>query len=482
MGKYDNYIGRVFEERYEIINVIGTGGSAVVFGVYDSKEDRTVAMKMLRPDCENNEEAVKRFGQEAELLSRFEHPCIVKIYDKYLDDFPKYFIMEYVEGITLKKHILSHGAMTQEEIFYFLKPLLSALSEVHKKGVVHSDIKPQNIVVLADGSIRLMDFGISKSLPGNVKDVSDGKEEVEENTDMAVGTVHYVSPEQAEAKKLDGRSDLYSLGVVTYEMATGILPFFGDKASKIAAMHVNDLPIAPTIVNPSVTDAVEEIILRAMEKFPDERYQTAEEMLADIDKAENPSPESNEPIPFREKVKDFFLTFNIPSGIMGGLCALLVCIVIGLGILSVNILNERTLHSHIKVPILTGEKYSDIEYMNLDEDIYEIEIVYKKNNRRGGEVIAQTPKGGKVVKLNEDGKCKITVVVARFPTPKTVPNVTAIDADEAEMILQSYGYQVDTVTAPHEFIPQGKVIYTMPRAGESSEKKIMIFKSSGYSD
>lgn len=479
MGKYDNYIGRVYADRYEIISVIGTGGSAVVFGVYDSKEDRTVAMKMLRGDCENNEESVRRFNQEAELLSLFSHPGIVKIYDKYLDEFPKYFIMEYVEGITLKKHILSHGAMTQEEIFYFLKPILSALGEIHSKGIVHSDIKPQNIVVLSDGSIRIMDFGISKSFPNNFEEI---KKDGEESSDMAVGTVHYVSPEQAEAKKLDGRSDLYSLGVVIYEMATGILPFFGDKASKIAAMHVNELPIAPTIVNPSVTKAVEEIILRAMEKFPSERYQTAKEMLFDIDRAENPPLETGEPIPLKQRIKDYFISFNIPSGIMGGLCALLVCLVIGLGILSVNILDERHLHTHVKIPELMGQVYTEIEHMGLDENVYELEIVYKKSSKNNGKVIAQTPKGGKVVKLDGEGKCKITVVVAEFQTPDTVPNVMAIDAYEAEEILKSYGYEVDTVTAPHAFIPEGKVIYTKPAAGESSEDKVIIFRSSGYSD
>ena len=479
MGKYDNYIGRVYADRYEIINVIGTGGSAVVFGVYDSKDDRTVAMKMLRHDCENNEESVKRFEQEAELLSLFSHPGIVKIYDKYLDGFPKYFIMEYVEGITLKKHILSHGAMTQEEIFYFLKPILSALGEIHKKGVVHSDIKPQNIVVLSDGSIRIMDFGISKSFP---EDFEETKQDNEESTDMAVGTVHYVSPEQAEAKKLDGRSDLYSLGVVTYEMATGILPFFGDKASKIAAMHVNELPIAPTIVNPAVSDEVEEIILRALEKLPKERYQTAREMLDDIERAENPPPPSNEPLPIKERIKDYFINFNIPSGIMGGLCALLVCLVMGLGILSVNVLDERNLHEHIRVPKLMGTPYSQIEYLGLDEDIYQIEVVYKENDRKSGQIIDQIPTGDKIVKLDKDGKCKITITVAQFPMPDTVPDVTAINADEAEAILNSYGYEVDTVTAPHSFIPEGRVIYTMPKAGEASEEKIMIFKSSGYSD
>lgn len=479
MGKYDNYIGRVYADRYEIISVVGSGGSAVVFGVYDSKEDRTVAMKMLKGGYENNEEAVKRFVQEAEVLSLFSHPGIVKIYDKYLDEFPKYFIMEYVEGITLKKHILSHGAMTKEEVFYFLKPLLSALGEIHKKGVVHSDIKPQNIVVLSDGSVRIMDFGISKNFT-RLTDAED--KENKSGNDMAIGTVHYVSPEQAEAKNLDSRSDLYSLGVVTYEMATGILPFFGDKPSKIAAMHVNDLPIAPTIVNPAVTEEVEEIILRAMEKLPKDRYQTAEEMLADIKKAENPPSQSNDPIPLKERIKDYFLNFNIPSGIMGGLCAFLVCLVIGLGVLSVNILDERNIHNHIRVPSLTGSYYSQLEYAGLDSDFYQIEVIYKKNDKRSGQIIDQSPKGNKIVTLDEDGKCKITITVAEFPTPNTVPNVMAIDAKEAEEILKSYGYEVDTVTAPHAFIPEGKVIYTIPAADDASSEKIIIFKSSGYSD
>ena len=479
MGKYDNYIGRVYADRYEIISVVGTGGSAVVFGVYDSKEDRTVAMKMLKKEYENNEEAVSRFIREAEVLSLFSHPEIVKIYDKYLDEFPKYFIMEYVEGITLKTHILSNGAMSKEEIFYFLKPILSALGEIHKKGVVHSDVKPQNIVVLADGSVRIMDFGISKSFTHLIDE--DGKENKNGN-DMAIGTVHYVSPEQAEAKSLDARSDLYSLGVVTYEMATGILPFFGEKPSKIAAMHVNEFPIAPTKVNPAVPKEVEEIILKAMEKLPKDRYQTADEMLEDIARAEKPKPENNEPITLKQRIKDYFLTFNTPSGIVGGLCAFLVCFVIGLGILSVNILDERSIHNHIRVPELTGSSYSQLEYMGLNKDIYEFEITYQKNDNRSGCIIAQYPHGNKIVALDENGKCRISVTVAEFPTPDVVPNVMAIDAKDAEEILISYGYETETVTAPHAFIPEGKVIYTIPAAGEKSTDKVMIFQSSGYSD
>ena len=264
MGKYDNYIGRVYADRYEIISVVGTGGSAVVFGVYDSKEDRTVAMKMLKKEYENNEEAVSRFIREAEVLSLFSHPEIVKIYDKYLDEFPKYFIMEYVEGITLKTHILSNGAMSKEEIFYFLKPILSALGEIHKKGVVHSDVKPQNIVVLADGSVRIMDFGISKSFTHLIDE--DGKENKNGN-DMAIGTVHYVSPEQAEAKSLDGRSDLYSLGVVTYEMATGILPFLAKSPLKLPQCTSTSFPLLRQKSTPQFPKRWKKLFLRLWKSF-----------------------------------------------------------------------------------------------------------------------------------------------------------------------------------------------------------------------
>ena len=473
MGKYDNYIGRVLADRYEIINVVGSGGSAAVFGVYDIKEDRTVAVKMLRSDCENNEEAVKRFEQEAELLSRFSHPGIVKIHEKYLNGFPKFFVMEYVEGITLKKHILSHGAMTKEEIFYFLKPILSALGEVHKHGIVHSDIKPQNVVVLSDGTIRLMDFGISTSKDSSCVESPD-------HPDVAVGTVHYVSPEQAEAKPFDSRSDLYSLGVMTYEMATGILPFFGDKASNIAAMHVNELPIAPSVVNPSVDIDVEEIILRAMEKAPEERYQSTDEMLEAIDRIENPPPESNDPIPFKERLKNYFLNFSILSGIVGALCALLITVVVGLGVLSVAVLDERNQHGHIKVPDLDGVVYADIDKLGLDENYYEIVAVYKEDGANRGKIISQTPNADEVIKLKEGERCKIKVTVGKQKTPKTVPNVTAMTSKEAEALLLSYGYSVVHITVSDDFMPTGRVISTIPAAGEASTKEITVLTSSGY--
>ena len=482
MAKYDNYIGKVFADRYEIINVVGTGGSGVIFGVYDSVEEHPAAIKMLRPEYENDDEAIERFKKEAEILSLFSHPGIVRLYDKHLDGFPKYFIMEYVEGITLKKHILSQGAMSQSEVFLIIKPVLEALGEVHKKGIVHCDIKPQNIVVLADGSVRLMDFGISKEIAKKhiIENVEDTLKE--EEKEMAVGTVHYVSPEQAEAKKLDGRSDLYSLGVTMYEMVTGIPPFFGDTPSKIAAMHVNELPIAPHIVNPSVTPEMEEIILRAMEKPLDGRYQTAEEFLEAIEKAENPTDEEKPQLSFKEKLIEYFKNFSLSSGIAGALCALLVTVVIGLGILSMSVLNERELRRHIKVPDLRGVAYTELDGLRLDENYYEINAVYKSYDKHFGDIISQSPAAGKVIKLKDGEKCKIDITVAYLPLPEKVPNITAMNAEEAKTLLESYGCQVTLITAPHEYVPSGNVISTVPAVGEACSKEITIIASSGYKE
>ena len=476
--KHDNNIGRVFGDRYEIINVVGSGGSSVVYGVYDSVEDRTVAMKMLSPEYESNHEAVKRFEQEVEILSLFSHPGIVKIYDKCLDGSPKYFIMEYVEGITLKKHILSKGALPKKEIFDIVKPTLSALAQVHSKGIVHSDIKPHNVVVLADGSIRLMDFGISKPLPKRIIDLEDG----EEPASVAIGTVHYVSPEQAEAKPLDGRSDIYSFGVMMYEMATGTLPFLGyEKASEIASKHINEIPPAPSHANPSVAPEIEYIILKAMEKRVEDRYQTAEEMLDAIYELENPSPESTEPLPLKEKIINYLREFSIPSGVVGGLCALLVSVVMALGLLSIAVMNERNLHQHIRVPELEGVAYSELDSLGLDTRYYDITAVYTDNAASGGKIVSQTPAGGSKVKLKNGEKCEITVKVAYLPLPKVMPNVIAMDEKKAVSLLESYDCEVTVESATHEYIEKGRVFATLPFANTESSKKVTLFVSDGYS-
>lgn len=475
MAKQDRNLGRVFGGRYEIINVVGSGGSSMVYGVYDTKEDRTVAMKMLLPEYNDNAEAVRRFEHEADLLSLFSHDSIVKLYDKQLDSFPKYFIMEYVEGITLKKHILSKGALPQKEIFGFIKPVLSALGQVHSKGIVHSDIKPHNVVVLGDGTVRLMDFGISKALPKKIIDI---EEEGDVETEGAIGTVHYVSPEQAEAKPLDGRSDIYSLGVMMYEMATGTLPFLGyEKANEIAAKHVNELPPAPSYANPRISDELEFMILKAMEKLPENRYQTAREMLEAIEKIENPIPETAEELTKKQKIIKYIKNFSIPSAIIGGLCALLVAVVLSLSILSAAILGERNLHKYVRVPELEGRVYSQLDLLGLDERVYDIAAEYVNNDEMGGKVLSQKPAGGKTVKLKKGEKCEIKLKVAYLPTPEKLPNVIAMHEDEAISLLEGYGYKVSTEKAEHEYVQKGRV-FDVTQNG----KEVTLLISDGYKE
>lgn len=473
MAKQDKNLGRVFGGRYEVINVVGSGGSAMVYGVYDSKEDRTAAMKMLLPEFNDNAEAVRRFEHEAELLSLFSHPNIVRLYDKQLDSFPKYFIMEYVEGITLKKHILNKGALPQKELFGFAKAVLSALGQVHAKGFVHSDVKPHNVVVLGDGTVRLMDFGISKQLPKKIIDLeTDG-----DTTQGAIGTVHYVSPEQAEAKPLDGRSDIYSLGVMMYEMATGTLPFLGyEKANEIAAKHISELPPAPSYANPSISDELEYIILKAMEKLPENRYQTAEEMIAAIERVEAPQKEEKENLTYKEKIIRYLKKFSIPSGIIGGLCALLVCVVLSLSFLSMAIMAERDAHKYIRVPELVGTKYLELDTLGLDSDVYTINVIYT-DDEKSGEILSQKPAGGKTIKLKKSDKCEITVNVAYLPTPDRLPNVIAMKEDDAISLLEGYGYYVSVESAKHEYTQKGRVI-----DAKQEGNKVILFISQGYED
>lgn len=471
----NQYTGKILENRYEIINRIGSGGSAVVYGAYDSIEERTVAIKMLRPEFENDEEEVARFEQEAGLLSLFNHDGIVRVYDTHITGTPKYFIMEYIEGITLKNHILQKGALNESEVYLISKQILSALAEVHSKGIVHSDIKPHNVVILPNGVIKLMDFGISKTQ----KDVRTPQNE-DETSDMAVGTVQYVSPEQAEGRRLDKRSDLYSMGVLMYEMATGIPPYFDDTPARIAAMHINNTPILPSDVNPSINKELDFVILQGMERSIEDRYQSAEEMLDAVIKAENPNLFEDEPKTLTEKIKDFFYNFSIVSGITGALCALLVATVLTLGVLTIAIKGETETHEHIKAPDLQGDFFTGVDDLGIDLDYYDVTVKYKESRKNAGEIIAQSPKSGKVKLLKKGEKMPITITVAYLPLTSEMPNVVALTVTDARILLGRYNCNVNEIRVPHAFFEEGRVFATLPRQNEEASKTVALYVSDGY--
>ena len=268
-----NYIGMELDGRYKIIEQIGSGGMADVFKAEDLVEGRTVAVKILRDEFSQNAEFLRRFRNESKAIAVLSHQNIVKIFDVGLTDDIKFIVMEYIDGITLKDFIGEQGVLRWKDALFFITQILRALQHAHDKGIVHRDIKPQNIMLLEDGTIKVMDFGIARFSRVDGKTMSD----------KTVGSVHYISPEQARGDMTDERSDIYSVGVMLYEMVTGKKPYDADTPVAIALKHMQEDCVAPRDIMPSVPEALEEIILHAMEKDPNRRYQSAADMIADID-------------------------------------------------------------------------------------------------------------------------------------------------------------------------------------------------------
>lgn len=269
----DRFIGMKLDGRYEITELIGVGGMANVYRGRDIMENRVVAVKILKSEYSENEEFVRRFRNESKAIAVLSHPNIVKIYDVGYENNVQYIVMEHIDGITLKEYIEQQGRLKWRDCVHFTIQILRALQLAHDKGIVHRDIKPQNVMLLSDGSIKVMDFGIARF-----------SREVEANLgEKTMGSVHYVSPEQARGARTDERSDIYSVGVMMYEMLTGVKPFDGDTPVAVALKHMNELPVPPTEHNPEIYPGLEEIILHAMEKEPSKRYQSASGLIRDIE-------------------------------------------------------------------------------------------------------------------------------------------------------------------------------------------------------
>ena len=273
----DNYIGRRLDGRYLVEELIGVGGMAYVYKATDLKDNSTVAVKILKDELLGNEELVRRFKNESRAISMLDHENIVKVLDVNFSDSVQYIVMEYLNGITLKEYIQAHNTLTWKETVYFSEQLLRALQHAHDRGIIHRDMKPQNVMLLRNGKIKVMDFGIARFSRSGMHTI----------TDKAIGTVHYISPEQAKGEETNTQSDLYSVGVMMYEMCTGKLPFDSDSAVTVALKQISDTPKRPREINPTVPEGLEDIIMKAMEKDTSKRYQSAGSMLMDIDEFKN---------------------------------------------------------------------------------------------------------------------------------------------------------------------------------------------------
>ncbi len=269
----ENYVGKRIDGRYEIQDVVGVGGMAVVYKAYDNIDDRIVAVKILKDEYLANEEFRRRFKNESKAIAVLNHRNIVKVYDVSFGDRLQYIVMEYIEGISLKEYIEQRGVIDWNEALFFSIQILRALQHAHDKGIVHRDVKPQNIMLLENGTIKVTDFGIARFSHGETRTM----------TEKAIGSVHYISPEQAKGELTDEKADIYSVGIVLYEMLTGKLPFEAESAVSVALMQVNNEAALPRTINENIPLGFEQITMKAMQKSTRERYQTAAEMLLDLE-------------------------------------------------------------------------------------------------------------------------------------------------------------------------------------------------------
>ena len=268
----DPYIGKMLDNRYEILERIGTGGMAVVYKAKCHRLNRLVAVKILKADLAQDEDFRRRFNAESQAVAQLSHPNIVSVYDVSRGGDTEYIVMELIDGITLKQYMEKRGQLNWRESLHFITQIMRGLSHAHSRGIIHRDIKPQNIMVLRDGSVKVADFGIA-CLENSAQTL----------TQEALGSVHYISPEQARGDRTDARSDIYSAGVVLYEMLTGRLPFEGDSAVSVAIQHLSSIPLAPREINKDIPEQLELICMKAMTAAPEKRYPSADTMIVDLE-------------------------------------------------------------------------------------------------------------------------------------------------------------------------------------------------------
>lgn len=485
-------MGKRLDGRYEVQEIIGVGGMSVVYKAYDNVDDRIVAIKVLKDEYSNDAEFVRRFKNESKAIAVLSHPNIVKVYDVSFGEKVQYIVMEYVDGITLKEYIQKQHIIAWNDAVFFTTQILRALQHAHDKGIVHRDIKPQNIILLPSGNIKVTDFGIARF----------SRTETRTLTENAIGSVHYISPEQAKGEFTDERADIYSVGVVLYEMLSGNVPFDADSAVSVALMQLQKEPKKLTEINPNIPLGIEQICFHAMQKNPQDRYQTATEMLLDLeDVIRNPNATFDysyfvDKSPTKYVFKEESLNSASVSGneenvevgetadpnhkkkvitaVVVGVVFLIAAIV-GLVVFMTQGLNTET---H-KLENFTGQSYDAL--VSNDNYKYNFVAEYEKTDQYDpGTVIDQSPKAGEKVISGST----VTLKVAASMGDITVPNCYNLTLDKAQKLLQQsklYNFKVTEMS--NENVASGSVIYTDPKANSvvSADQEIVIYVSSGPS-
>ncbi|MBQ2715783.1 MAG: PASTA domain-containing protein [Clostridia bacterium] len=468
---YKDLVGTTLDSRYKIEKCLGTGGMSVVFKATDLRDGSAVAIKMLRDDVADDKESLNIFMNESKVVSMLSHPNIVSIRAVSFKTEKKYLVMEYIDGISLRTYMDKRGALDFDEFISFSEQILAALEHAHSRGVVHRDIKPQNILVLKDGFIKVTDFGIAK-----VPEKSKGKT----ISDNAIGTVYYISPEQAAGKSTDSRSDLYSCGVLMYEMATGRLPFDDERPISILMMQIHDKPLPPRKISKQIPRGLERLILTMMEKDPRRRYQTAKDVFIQIRRLGNnplaavPSPKqmaaearSRRNRTERPPSRSFF---PIVLGIACAVCFVgLVSVFYGLDALNFGAPGTASL----KVPDSVGVEYSEeiITELGFNEEDYIVTVEYLTSNTvEKGIVISQKPSAG----ARRKSPCNVTISVSIGPELVTFGDYLMMNWRVAQTTLRSEGYGVTIIREKNAAIPEGYVYATEPMPGAKVEPGSMI--------
>ncbi len=482
----DRYIGRLLDNRYEILEVIGSGGMSVVYKARCHRLNRLVAVKILKDENSEDEDFRRRFHAESQAVAMLSHPNIVSVYDVSTTEDADYIVMELIEGITLKQYMQKKGVLNWKETLHFATQIAKALEHAHSRGLVHRDIKPHNVMVLKNGSVKVADFGIARIMS-----------QCSTQTKEALGSVHYISPEQAKGGRVDNRSDLYSLGVVMYEMITGRPPYDGESPVAVAIQHINGGASLPSTLNPNIPKGLEQIIVKAMSRDLRKRYPSATAMLYDMDEfRKNPDIDfaavaagTADPTGAtrvltgvtgtihgeqkEEKTEALAAPVEHPrkkkeeSGSKASTIAVVVCsIVVILAIVLVGVLawrNQDDTPTTVRVPYLLGEQFDTLgEYEGIEVVKQSAEY---SDEYAAGQIIRQSPSQGRVQPYGT--KVFVTVSLGPEPAPVLMPEVEGQTFEAAKTILDDLGLDiyVKRVEDYSSTVASGKVITCDPAVG-----------------
>ncbi|MCH5189209.1 MAG: Stk1 family PASTA domain-containing Ser/Thr kinase [Oscillospiraceae bacterium] len=467
----DNFCGKRLDGRYEISEIIGVGGMAVVYKAYDNIDDRIVAIKILKDEYLTNEEFKRRFKNESKAIAVLSHPNIVRVYNVSFGDRLQYIVEEFVDGITLKEYIQQQGVINWKEAVHFTGQILAALQHAHDKGIVHQDIKPQNIMLLNDGTIKVTDFGIARF----------SRTDNNTTSENAIGSVHYISPEQARGEMTDDKADIYSVGVVLYEMITGQLPFQSDSAVSVALMQLQNDPVRPRELVPTLPLGLEQITMRAMQKNSADRYQSAAEMLMDINEFKrNPAVKFNYTYFIDKEPTRYVPASGVQSAAanetdseeemqkksVNKTTAIMIGAVSGVVVLAIIIFAILSAVGGKKLVVpdfKTLNYYNDIENNSKYKD-FEIEIKQVKNeNFSEGTVVAQDPEANSKVKKGTKITLDVVTNNASVLLDESILNMTEEQAvsylRNTLMLLPKVEYE------SRDDVEKGKIIRTEPAIG-----------------